>query len=75
MGNTSCELQDLPNRLYERARAYVIEVSMGKSKIVVNSKTNTSEDFYMNDEKLEEVTNLKYVSVTMSKDGTSAAAV
>ncbi|KAH3834198.1 hypothetical protein DPMN_107517 [Dreissena polymorpha] len=53
MGNTSCELQDRPNILYETARAYVIEVSMGKSKIVVNSKTNTSEDFTMNDEKLE----------------------
>ncbi|KAH3775582.1 hypothetical protein DPMN_176987 [Dreissena polymorpha] len=50
MGGTSSELQDLTNRLYEIAEAYEIQVSTEKSKIMVNSTTNTNEDITINGE-------------------------
>ena len=52
-----------------------MEVSMEKSNIMVNSKTNTSVDITMNGEKLKEATSFKYLGATMSKDGTSTAEV
>ncbi|KAH3870104.1 hypothetical protein DPMN_033285 [Dreissena polymorpha] len=54
---------------------FVMEVSTEESKIMVNSKTNTSTDITMNDEKLEEVTSFKCLEVTLSKDGTCTAEV
>ncbi|KAH3859340.1 hypothetical protein DPMN_102059 [Dreissena polymorpha] len=54
------ELQDLTNRLCETARAYGIEVSTEKSKIMVNSTTKTSVDITIYGEKLEEVTSFNY---------------
>ncbi|KAH3691907.1 hypothetical protein DPMN_192450 [Dreissena polymorpha] len=44
MGGASNKLQDLNNRLYERAGAYVMQVSTEKSKIMVKSTANTSAD-------------------------------
>ncbi|KAH3819213.1 hypothetical protein DPMN_120947 [Dreissena polymorpha] len=38
--------------LFERARAYRIEVSTDKSKIMVNSTTNASANITMNGEKV-----------------------
>ena len=75
IGGASSELQDLTNRLYERARAYGLEVSTEKSKIMVNSMTNTSAEIAMNGEKLVEMTSFKYLSATLPKDGTSTAVV
>ncbi|KAH3851195.1 hypothetical protein DPMN_093675 [Dreissena polymorpha] len=56
MDGISSELQDRTNRLYERARVYAMEVSMKKSKIMVNSTAKSSADITINDEKPEEVT-------------------
>ena len=43
MGGSNGELQDLANRLVDRATAYGMEVSTEKSKIMTNSK-NISAD-------------------------------
>lgn len=67
MGGISSERQELTNRLEERARAYRMEVSTDKLKIMVNSTTNTSADITMNGEKLEEVTSFKYLGATLSR--------
>ena len=39
MGSSNGELQDLTNRLVDKARAYGMEVSTEKSKIMTNSIT------------------------------------
>ena len=44
MGGSSGELQDLTNRLVDRATAYGIKVSTEKSKIMTNSTNNISGD-------------------------------
>jgi hypothetical protein len=75
MGGSNDELQDLTNRLADRAGAYGMEVSTEKSKVMVNSSNDTKADITMNGEKLEEVTNFKYLGATLSKDGTSTAEV
>ena len=48
MGDSSGELQDLTNRLIDRATAYGLEVSTGKSKIMTYSMNNCSADISMN---------------------------
>ncbi|KAH3822447.1 hypothetical protein DPMN_124225 [Dreissena polymorpha] len=44
-----------------------MEVSTEKSKIMVNSTTNTRADIIMNSEKLEEVTSFKYSGSNCAK--------
>ncbi|KAH3880590.1 hypothetical protein DPMN_004507 [Dreissena polymorpha] len=46
-----------------------------KSKIMVNSTTNTSANITMNGEKLEEVTSFKYLGASLPKDITRTADV
>ncbi|KAH3880579.1 hypothetical protein DPMN_004496 [Dreissena polymorpha] len=46
-----------------------------KSKIMVNSTTNTSANITMNGEKLEEVASFKFLGATLSKNITSTADV
>ena len=48
MGCSNGELQDLTNRLVDRAMAYELEVSTEKSKIMTNSTNNISADIRMN---------------------------
>ena len=48
MGSSSGELQDLTNRLVERAIACGIVVSTEKSKIMTNSTNNIGADISMN---------------------------
>ena len=69
------EFQDLTNRLVDRTKAYGMEVSTGKSKIMTNSMNNISADVIMNGQDLEEVTSFKYLGVTLCKDGTYSAEV
>lgn len=69
------ELQDLTNRLSMRAKAYGMEVSTEKSKILVNSAKNTTTQIYMNGEQLEEVQAFKYLGATLTKDGKSTTEV
>ena len=65
------ELQDLPDRLVDRAGAYGMEVSSEKSKVMVNSLDAPPINIIMNGETLEEVDAFKYLGSTMTKDGRS----
>ena len=60
MGGSYGGLQDLTNRLVDRATAYGMEVSTEESKTMTNSMNNISADISMNGQKLEEVTSFKY---------------
>ena len=53
MGGSNDELQDLTNKLVDRATACGMEVSTGNSKIMTNSSNNISADISMNGQKLE----------------------
>ncbi|KAH3713960.1 hypothetical protein DPMN_073762 [Dreissena polymorpha] len=44
-----------------------MEVSTEKSKIILNSMSNTSADITMNGEMLEVVTSFKYLGVTLPR--------
>ena len=48
MGGSNGELQDLANRLVDRAKAYGMDVSTEKSKITTNSTNNISADISLN---------------------------
>ena len=54
MSGSICELQDLTNRLVDRATAYGMEVTTEKRKIMISSTNNISADISMNGQKLEE---------------------
>ena len=77
MGGSNGELQDLTNRLVDRATTYGTEVITGKNKIMTNSKNNISADISMNGQKQEEVTSFKYLGAslgaTLCKNGTCLA--
>ena len=66
MGGSENELQDLTIRLEEKARAYGMEVSSEKSKVLVTLITTIT-----NCQNLEEVDSFKYLGTTLLKDGTS----
>ena len=68
MAGSNNELQDLTKKLSEKA--YGMDISTAKSKIMVNSTNNTSADVTLDEEQLEEVSNFKYLGATLSKDGT-----
>ena len=70
MGGSNGELQDLTNRLADRAAAYGKEVSTEKSKIMINNTNKLNADISVNGQTLEEVTNFKYLRATLCKDGT-----
>ena len=74
MGGSSGELQDLTNRLVDAAKAYGMEVSTEKRKIMTKSTNNISADISMNGLKLQ-VISFKYLGATLSKDGTCSAQV
>ena len=74
MESSNGELQDLTSRLIDKARAYGMEVSTEKSKIMTKSTNNSSADFTMNVQKLE-VTSFKYLGATLCKDGTCSAEI
>ena len=72
-GRSNGEFQDLTNRLVDRTKAYGMEVSTGKSKIMTNSMNNIGADIIMNGQNLEEVTSFKYLGATLCKHGTCSA--
>ena len=73
MDGSNGELQDLTNRLVDEAKAYGVEVSTEKSKIMINSTNNISADISTNSQKLEEVTSS--IRETLSKNGTLSSDV
>ena len=74
-GGSNGELQDLTNRLVDRATAYGMEVSTENGKIMTNSTNNISADINMNGQKFEEETRFKYLEATLCNDGTCSAEV
>ena len=52
-------VQDLTNRLVDRATAYRMEVGTEKSNILTNSTNNIGANISMNGQKLEEVTSFE----------------
>ena len=75
IGSSSGKLKDLSNRLVGRARAFGIEVGTEKIKIMTNCKITISAAVSMNNQKLDEMTNFKYLGSTLCKDGTCLAEV
>ena len=65
MSGSDKELQDLTNRLVDRATAYEMEVSTEKSKIMTNSMNNISADISINGQKLEEVSSFKFLTAIL----------
>ena len=66
MGGSNGEHQDLTDRLDERAKAYEMEVSTEKSKIMTNSMTG---------QKLGEVISFKYIGATLCRNDTCSAEI
>ena len=76
MAGTNGELQALTDKLAQTAGSYGMEISTGKSKVMVNSmNSDTHAIITMEGEQLEEVQNFKYLGATLSKDGTSTAEI
>ena len=61
MGRRRGELQDITNRLVDKARAYGMVVSTEKTKIMTNSTNSISAGISMNGQKSKEVTSFKYL--------------
>ena len=70
MAGNNAEIQDLTNKLSERASAYGMEISTSKSKVMKNSTDSSPVIVTMAGEQLEEVRSFKYLGATLSKDGT-----
>ena len=75
IGGSSGELQDLTNRLVDKARAYGMEVSTEKNNVMIISTNNISTDISINGQKLDKVTSFKYVGATLRKYGTCSAEI
>ena len=73
MSGSSVEVQDLTNRLVDRAAAFGMEVSTEKSKIMTSTAENISVDISMNDQKLDEVTRFQHLGATLCKNGSCLA--
>ena len=69
MGGSNGKLQDLTNRLVDRATAYGMEVSM------TNNTSNISAGNSINNQNIEWVTSFKYMGATQCKDDTCSAEV
>ena len=67
MAGRNGELQNLTNRLVERATAYGVEGITEQSKIMTDSTNNISIYIGMNGQNLQEVINLKYLGATHMK--------
>ena len=76
MGSRNGELQDLTNRLIDRAsraRANGIKVSIEKSKIQTSSSNNSAN--IMNGQRFQKVTSCKYLGTIPCKDDTCSAEI
>ena len=72
---SNAELQDITNRLEDKARASGIKSSIENSKIMTSSTQNVHADISMNGQELEEVTSFKYLGAALCKDGTCSAEI
>ena len=63
------ELQELSDKLVERAGSYGMEISTEKSKVMINTTDARSGKITLNQKQLEEVNNFKYLGAILSADG------
>ena len=63
------ELQALTDKLSNNTRKYGMEISIEKSKVMINSNENQHADIYLYGCKLE-VEKFKYLGATLTKNGT-----
>ena len=70
MGGSNDKLQDITNRLGDRAKAKGMKFSTEKSKIMTNSKN--SANISMNGQ-MSEVTSFEYLGAILCKNGTCSA--
>ena len=75
MGGSNSELQELTDRLSNSAKAYGMEVSCEKSKVMVNGSENSTVQITMNGQQLEEITAFKYLGAVLTKDGRSTTEI
>ena len=75
LAGSSKELQELTDKLADRSGAYGMEISSEKSKILVNTSAASMANIVMNQQKLEEVHNFKYLGAIISRDGTCEAEI
>lgn len=73
MVSSTIELQDMTNKLVEIAGAYGMERNIEKSKVMVNSTSNTSVGITIGSEPLK--SSFKYLGVTLSNYGTCNAEI
>ena len=72
MAGSIPELQHLTDKVYNYSAAYGMEVSLEKSKIIVNEFSKIHANVItMNGETLETVDKFKYLGATLTKDGKS----
>ena len=72
MAGSIPELQHLTDKLYNYSTAYGMEVSLKKSKIMVNYFSNSYSNLItMNSKTLEIVDKFKYLGATLTKTGKS----
>ena len=64
------ELQALTDKLSNNSSKYGMEISIEKSKVMINSNENQHADIYLYGCKLEEVEKFKYLGTTLTKNGT-----
>ena len=64
------ELQALTDKLSNNSSKYGMEISIEKSKVMINSNENQHADIYLYGCKLEEVEKFKYLGATLTKNGT-----
>ena len=69
LAGSNKELQELTDKLADRAKAYGMEISSEKSKIMINTTDARSANIILNQQQLEEVNNFKYLGAIISADG------
>ena len=63
------ELAKLAERLNKTSRAFGMEISAEKTKLMTNNFSGINKDFKVNGQKLETVTNFKYLGSVVSAEG------
>ena len=69
LAGSNKELQELTDKLADRAGSYGMEISTEKSKVRINTTDARSGNIMLNQQQLEEVNSFKYLGAILSVDG------